>query len=173
MPNQNQPSDVALGIGLVNERIIGAMMAAFQAADDRSLAECLIIGLEAGFAAWGEPYPLRSAAINIARPGVPLLPIDLRVDCSDAPIPELRRTSPMGWGVMALWLRNVHTRRCDAFPPGRTALFRQRLVNQGIDERSVAPSLFARHLGHEDHCKVLHRIGPPECPVGAVPVELP
>jgi uncharacterized Ntn-hydrolase superfamily protein len=72
------------------------MMVAFQAADDRSLAERLIIGLEAGYAAGGEAYPLRAAAINIARPGVPLLPIDMRADCSDTPIAELPRTSPMG-----------------------------------------------------------------------------
>jgi uncharacterized Ntn-hydrolase superfamily protein len=83
---------VALGNGLANERVVGAMMAAFKAADDRSLAERLIVGLEAGLAAGGEAYPLRSAAIKIARPGVPLLPIDLRVDYSDTPIAELRRT---------------------------------------------------------------------------------
>jgi uncharacterized Ntn-hydrolase superfamily protein len=55
LPNQNQPSEVALGNGLANERTIGAMMVALQAADDRSLAERLIIGLEAGFAAGAKP----------------------------------------------------------------------------------------------------------------------
>ncbi len=82
---------VAVGNGLANDRVAPAMMAAFQAAADRSLAERLIIGLEAGLQAGGEAYPLRSAALKVARPGVPLLPIDLRVDCSETPIAELRR----------------------------------------------------------------------------------
>jgi uncharacterized Ntn-hydrolase superfamily protein len=98
---------VALGNGLANDRVVGAMMAAFRASADRSLAERLIIGLEAGLAAGGEAYPLRSAAIKIARPNVPLLPIDLRVDCSDTPIAELRR-------IWSLWLPMVdgYIQRC-------------------------------------------------------------
>ncbi len=98
---------VALGNGLANGRVVGAMMAAFQAADDRSLAERLIIGLEAGLAAGGEAYPLRSAALKLARPNVPLLPIDLRVDCSDTPIAELRR-------IWSLWVPMVdgYIQRC-------------------------------------------------------------
>jgi len=98
---------VALGNGLANERVVGAMMTAFQAADDCSLAERLIIGLEAGLAAGGEAYPLRSAAIKLARPKVPLLPIDLRVDCSDTPIAELRR-------ILSLWTPMVdgYIQRC-------------------------------------------------------------
>jgi uncharacterized Ntn-hydrolase superfamily protein len=98
---------VALGNGLANERVVGAMMTAFQAEDDRSLAERLIIGLEAGLAAGGEAYPLRSAAIKLARPQVPLLPIDLRVDCSDTPITELRR-------IWSLWTPMVdgYIQRC-------------------------------------------------------------
>ena len=98
---------VALGNGLANDGVVGAMMAAFEAAGDVSLAERLIIGMEAGEAAGGEAYPLRSAAIKIARPGLPLLPIDLRVDCSEAPIAELRR-------IWALWVPMVegYVARC-------------------------------------------------------------
>ena len=98
---------VALGNGLANDRVVGAMMTAFQAAEGRSLAERLIVGLEAGFAAGGEAYPLRSAALKIGRPKVPLLPIDLRVDCSDAPIAELRR-------IWSLWVPMVdgYIQRC-------------------------------------------------------------
>jgi len=101
------PNVVALGNGLANERVVGAMLAAFQAASNRSLAERLIIGLEAGLAAGGEAYPLRSAALKLARPGVPLLPIDLRVDCSETPIAELRR-------MWSLWLPMVdgYIQRC-------------------------------------------------------------
>jgi uncharacterized Ntn-hydrolase superfamily protein len=98
---------IAVGNGLANDRVVGAMMAAFEAAPDVSLAERLIIGMEAGEAAGGEAFPLRSAAIKIARPGVPLLPIDLRVDCSDTPIAELRR-------IWALWVPMVdgYVQRC-------------------------------------------------------------
>jgi uncharacterized Ntn-hydrolase superfamily protein len=85
------PNIVALGNGLANDRVVEAMLEGFQAAASRSLAERLIIGLEAGLAAGGEAYPLRSAALKLARPGVPLLPIDLRVDYSETPIAELRR----------------------------------------------------------------------------------
>jgi uncharacterized Ntn-hydrolase superfamily protein len=101
------PGVVALGNGLANERVVGAMMAGFQSGGHRSLAERLIVGLEAGLAAGGEAFPLRSAAIKIARPGVPLLPIDLRVDCSDTPIDELRR-------IWALWVPMVdgYIQRC-------------------------------------------------------------
>ena len=98
---------VALGNGLANERVVGAMMTAFQAAADHSLAERLIIGLEAGLLAGGEAYPLRSAALKLARPNVPLLPIDLRVDCSDTPISGLRR-------IWSLWVPMVdgYIQRC-------------------------------------------------------------
>jgi uncharacterized Ntn-hydrolase superfamily protein len=98
---------VALGNGLANDRVVSAMMAGLKAAAERSLAERLIIGLEAGLAAGGEAYPLRSAAIKIARPNLPLLPIDLRVDCSDTPIDELRR-------IWSLWVPMVdgYVQRC-------------------------------------------------------------
>jgi hypothetical protein len=48
----------------------------------------------------------------------------------------------------------------ECFSAHGTALFRQRLVNQGMDERPVAHNLLsAGHLGHEDHRQVLLRIG--------------
>jgi uncharacterized Ntn-hydrolase superfamily protein len=98
---------VALGNGLANDRVVGAMMAGYQAAADRTLAERLIIGLEAGLAAGGEAYPLRSAALKVGRPGLPLLPIDLRVDCSETPIAEVRR-------IWALWVPMIegYVQRC-------------------------------------------------------------
>jgi uncharacterized Ntn-hydrolase superfamily protein len=101
------PGVVAIGNGLDNELVVPAMMVAFQAHPDRLLAERLIISLEAGLAAGGEAYPLRSAALKIARPGIPLLPIDLRVDCSETPITELRR-------LWSLWLpmADAYVQRC-------------------------------------------------------------
>lgn len=98
---------LAAGNGLANEAVVGAMLAGFQGAADRSLAERLIIALEAGLAAGGEAYPLRSAAMKVARPGVPLLPIDLRVDFSETPISELRR-------FWTLWVPMVegYVQRC-------------------------------------------------------------
>jgi uncharacterized Ntn-hydrolase superfamily protein len=98
---------VALGNGLANNRVITGIMTAFQASANQSLAERLIIGLEAGLEAGGEAYPLRSAALKIARPNAPMLPIDLRVDCSDTPIAELRR-------IWSLWVPMVdgYIQRC-------------------------------------------------------------
>jgi uncharacterized Ntn-hydrolase superfamily protein len=97
----------ALGNGLANERVVVAMLSAFQACSELSLGERLIIGLEAGLEAGGEAYPLRSTALKVARPGIPLLPIDLRVDRSDTPIADLRR-------LWSLWLPMVdgYIQRC-------------------------------------------------------------
>jgi len=101
------PNVVALGNGLANDRVVEAMLQGFQAAADRSLAERLIIGLEAGLAAGGEAYPLRSTALKLARPDVPLLPIDLRVDYSETPIAELRR-------LWSIWMPMIegYVQRC-------------------------------------------------------------
>src|SRR5581483_473003 len=82
---------VALGNGLANDQVVPAMLAGFEAARDLSLADRLLAGLESGLAAGGEAYPLRSAAIKVARPGVPFAPIDLRADFSTTPIAEIRR----------------------------------------------------------------------------------
>lgn len=91
---------IAVGNGLANDSVVGAMIEGFMAAPDRPLADRLIAGLEAGLAAGGEAFPLRSAALKVARPGAPMLPIDLRVDCSETPIAELRRLWVM-WEPMS------------------------------------------------------------------------
>lgn len=82
---------IAVGNGLANDSVVGAMVEGYMAATERSLPDRLIAALEAGLAAGGEAYPLRSSGIKVARPGVPMLPIDLRVDFHEAPIAELRR----------------------------------------------------------------------------------
>jgi uncharacterized Ntn-hydrolase superfamily protein len=91
---------VAVGNGLANGSVVGAMLEGFMMTADRTLPDRLIAGLEAGLAAGGEAYPLRSSALKVARPGVPLLPIDLRVDLSETPIAELRRLWVM-WAPMS------------------------------------------------------------------------
>lgn len=98
---------LAAGNGLANGSVVGAMIEGFMAAPDRALADRLIAGLEAGLAAGGEAYPLRSSSLKIARPGAPLLPIDLRIDCSETPIADLRRLWVM-WAPMS----EAYVQRC-------------------------------------------------------------
>jgi uncharacterized Ntn-hydrolase superfamily protein len=91
---------VALGNAIANDRVVAAILAGFAARPERPLADRLIAALEAGLEAGGELEPLRSAALRIARPGVPFTPIDLRIDLSETPIAELRRYWTL-WAPMA------------------------------------------------------------------------
>lgn len=84
-------ASIAVGNGLANDSVVGAMMRGFEAASDRPLTDRLLMALEYGLDAGGEAFPLRSAAIKVTQPGVPFAPIDLRVDYSDTPIADLRR----------------------------------------------------------------------------------
>lgn len=98
---------LAIGNGLANDAVVGAMLKGFEMAPSRPLTDRLLMALEYGLAAGGEGYPLRSAAIKVAQPNVPFTPIDLRVDCSDVPIADLR-------AIWALWAPMVHgyVQRC-------------------------------------------------------------
>ena len=98
---------LAIGNGLANESVVGAMLEGFEAASDKPLADRLLMALEYGLAAGGEAYPLRSAPIKVAQPDVPFPPIDLRVDCSEVPIADLRR-------MWTLWAPMVdgYVQRC-------------------------------------------------------------
>ncbi|WP_158745977.1 DUF1028 domain-containing protein [Acidisphaera sp. L21] len=80
---------VALGNAVDNDDVIPAILRGFETADG-PLAHRLIAALEAGAAAGGEPYPLRSAALKIVRPDVPFAVVDLRVDLAEHPIATLR-----------------------------------------------------------------------------------
>ena len=80
---------VALGNAVANDAVIRAILNGFASATG-PLAHRLIAGLEAGTDAGGEPYPLRSAALKIVRPGVPFPTADLRVDLAEHPVAELR-----------------------------------------------------------------------------------
>ncbi len=95
------------GNGLANDSVVGAMLEGYMMASDRALADRLLAGLEAGLAAGGEAFPLRSSSLKIGRPGIPMLPIDLRVDFSETPIEELRRL----W-VMWLPMSEGYVQRC-------------------------------------------------------------
>lgn len=81
---------IAIGNGLATDEVVPATLRAFEATLDLPLAERLIAALEAGLAAGGEPWPLRSAALRIARPDIPFPTVDLRVDLDDAPLARMR-----------------------------------------------------------------------------------
>jgi uncharacterized Ntn-hydrolase superfamily protein len=79
----------AIGNILANTTVPPAMLRAFKADPSAPLAERLVVALEAGLAAGGEPVPVRSAHLLVVeRESFPL--IDLRIDWSDRPIAELR-----------------------------------------------------------------------------------
>jgi len=81
---------VALGNMLANGRVSPAMTKAFEGCGDEPLAERLLRTLEAGEAAGGERWPVRSAALVVV--GDQLFPlVDLRVDLSDSALSDLRR----------------------------------------------------------------------------------
>jgi uncharacterized Ntn-hydrolase superfamily protein len=83
---------IAVGNGLANDRVVRAILDGYEAADPKSpLADRLLAGLDRGLAAGGEAFPLRSASLKVAQPGVPYPFIDLRVDFDDTPIAELKR----------------------------------------------------------------------------------
>ncbi len=98
---------LVIGNGLANDEVLSAMLRGFAAAIDKPLTDRLLNALDHGLAAGGEPDPLRSAAVKVAQPGVPVPFIDLRVDFSDAPIAELKR-------LWTLWAPMVagYVQRC-------------------------------------------------------------
>lgn len=80
---------VATGNVLVGEGVVDAMATSFRSTADQELEDRLLIALEAGVAAGGQPDGLNSAAMRvIGQESIPLL--DLRVDMHDAPVAELR-----------------------------------------------------------------------------------
>ena len=81
---------IALGNAVANDAVIPAILHGYEAARG-PLAHRLIAALEAGAAAGGEPYPLRSAALRVARPGLSFPAVDLRVDLAEHPVADLRQ----------------------------------------------------------------------------------
>jgi uncharacterized Ntn-hydrolase superfamily protein len=100
-------ASIAIGNGLANDSVVSAMMGGFEAGPDKNLTDRLLTALEYGLNAGGEAFPLRSAALKVAQPGVPFPPIDLRIDYSDTPIADLRK-------MWALWAPMVagYVQRC-------------------------------------------------------------
>lgn len=84
------PGAVALGNGLANDAVVPAILDGFMANPAASLVERLLQALESGLAAGGEPYPLRSAALQLGRPGIPFAVADLRIDLHNTPVAALR-----------------------------------------------------------------------------------
>ncbi len=84
------PGALSLGNGLANDAVVPAILQGFLGNPALPLAERLIAALEAGLRAGGEPHPLRSAALQVGRPGIPFAVIDLRIDLADDPLGALR-----------------------------------------------------------------------------------
>jgi len=79
----------AIGNIIRSERIPAAMVEAFEAAPDEHLAERLLLAVEAGLAAGGEPKQVKSAALLVVD-DQPFPLVDLRVELDRAPLAELR-----------------------------------------------------------------------------------
>jgi uncharacterized Ntn-hydrolase superfamily protein len=82
---------VAIGNAVANDGVVPAILEGFRKDPGLPLAERLIMALEYGARAGGEPYPLRSSALKVGRRGIPFAVIDLRVDLATDPIAELRQ----------------------------------------------------------------------------------
>jgi uncharacterized Ntn-hydrolase superfamily protein len=109
---------VVVGNVLASPAVGEAISAAFLASAGNPLAERLMVALEAGLAAGGEQWPLRSAYLKVVETEVfPL--IDVRVDEHAEPLTELRRL----WELYQPWAREFIVRaldpdRADGVPQG-------------------------------------------------------
>jgi len=84
----------AAGNMLVNAETVGSLGETFEATAGKPLAERLVLALEAAQAAGGDKRGRQSAALKVVdTEDYPL--IDIRVDDSEDPVPELRRI----WGL--------------------------------------------------------------------------
>jgi uncharacterized Ntn-hydrolase superfamily protein len=83
------PGCIAIGNIIRTTAVTRAMVDAFGADPQLHLAERLVRGMEAGYAAGGEPKQVKSAALLVVeRESFPL--IDLRVDYDPQPLVQLR-----------------------------------------------------------------------------------
>ena len=79
----------AIGNIIRTDAVPAAMIEAFEAASQEHLAERLLLALEAGHAAGGEPRQVKSAALLVVH-DQPFPLVDLRVEFDRAPLSELR-----------------------------------------------------------------------------------
>lgn len=78
------------GNGLASARVVTAMEAEFSSCRE-ALPKCLMAALEAGEQAGGQTIGKLSAALLVSTPEGGWQDIDLRVDASASPVPDLRR----------------------------------------------------------------------------------
>ena len=90
---------------LVGPEVIAAMLDGF-ARGDGSLAERLMAALEAGEAAGGDKRGKQSAAVKVYEED-PYPVVDIRVDDSADPLPELRRLYRVGQERFAVYRRHL------------------------------------------------------------------
>ena len=102
------------GNGLAGPQVIAAIRDTFLAGKE-PLAERLLSALEAGQAAGGQSTGKLSAALLVRTPEGPWQDIDLRVDASAAPLPDLRRLLGMHYAndVLARAGRAVRDKQPD------------------------------------------------------------
>ena len=106
---------VVLGNMLPDEAVLDAMAERFAGAAASSLAERLLMALEAGADRGGDVRGTRSAALNVVAGEVfPL--VDVRADDHDHPVAELRRLLVVASGDLARFIAAMPTR---ANPRGR------------------------------------------------------
>jgi uncharacterized Ntn-hydrolase superfamily protein len=106
---------VAAGNLLAADEVVEAMVAAFEGSGGERPAERFVRALEAGLAAGGEEGAVRSCGLVVVdRVSWPVA--DLRVDCHDEPIAELRRL----WG---LWEPEMDAYVTRALDPTRAPSF--------------------------------------------------
>lgn len=91
----------AQGNGLAGPQVVAAIRDTFLA-NHGPLAERLLSAIEAGQAAGGQSTGKLSAALLVRTPEGPWQDIDLRVDASAAPLPDLRRLLGMHYANDAL-----------------------------------------------------------------------
>jgi uncharacterized Ntn-hydrolase superfamily protein len=112
---------------LRDKRVPHAMVAAAQAVPEHPLAERLIYALQAGLAAGGEIYALRSAGLQVARhPG--FSDTDLRVDLSDDPLGALKEL----WHAYQPQEAQFVSRVLDPDAGGRATCSRDVLAREGV-----------------------------------------
>ena len=100
---------VAIGNILHDPGVVQAMVAAFMVAPEKTLAERLLVAVDAGEAAGGEGRPLQSAALVVVGKD-PFPWIDLRIDLSPRPLHDLR-------ALLTAFLPNADVYRTRALTP--------------------------------------------------------
>lgn len=89
--HETGPGYVAMGNVLVGPQVVEGMARTFEASNVEDLEERLLLAVEAGRDAGGQPEGQRSAALIVYRTEESYPWMDLRVDAHHEPVGELRR----------------------------------------------------------------------------------